>query len=128
MIENTEKSISDQLDLILPPGYNLNLSLKKINFSVDLQKAQERRILNLPVELLHIPKYREATLQPSNISVLVFGAESLVNQISSDQIKVTIDGAKTKRKEMVKLPVFVELPPDIHLKKAEPDSIEVFVK
>jgi YbbR domain-containing protein len=128
VIEKADRFISDQIDLVLPSGYNLNLSLRKINFSVDIQKAGEKKISELPVQLINIPKYREAEIQPDRISVTISGAESIVNQISSDKIKVIIDCAKAVRKEKTKLPIIVELPSEVTLKKTEPDSIEVSVK
>ncbi len=127
-IENADRSISDQLDLILPSGYNLSLSLRKINFSVDIQKAGEKMISDLLVQLINLPKYREVEIQPDRISVTISGAESIVSQISPDKIKVILDCAKVVRKERAKLPVLVELPSEVTLRKAEPDSIEVWMK
>jgi len=128
VIQNADKPISDQLDLVLPPGYNLNLSFRRISFSVDIQKAGEKMISDLLVQLINIPKYREVEIQPDRISVTISGAESLVSRISPDKIKVIIDCAKAVRKEKTKLPVLVELPSEVTLKRAEPDSIEVWMK
>lgn len=128
VIENANESIKDQLDLLVPPGYNLSLSLRKINFSADVQKAGEKEFSNLPVELINVPKNREIVFQPDSISVVISGAESLVNQINPDRIKVSINCTAAKRKERAKLPVLVGLPSEVNLERAEPDSIEIFVK
>lgn len=128
VIQNADKPISDQLDLVLPPGYNLNLSFRRISFSVDIQKTGEKIFSDLLVQLINIPKYREVEIQPDRIRVTISGAESLVSRISPDKIKVMIDCAKAAKREKTKLPILVELPSEITLKKAEPDSIEVSVK
>lgn len=128
VIEGAEVSISDQVDLALPEGYNLSLSPQAINFSQNIEKTMERRISNLPVKLVNIPKGREIILEPDNISITISGAESVVNQISPDKIKVTVDCAKAKKKETTKLPVLVKLSAKVELKKVEPDSVEVLIK
>jgi len=128
VIENAQEPVSDQVDLVLPEGYNLSLSPQTINFSQNIEKTMEREIFNLPVGLVNIPKREEIMLEPDSINVTISGAESVVNQISPDKIKVTINCAKAKRNETVKLPVLVKLLTKVELKKVEPDSVEVFMK
>ncbi len=128
VIENAQEPVSDQVDLVLPEGYNLSLSSKRIDFSVNIERIVEREIFNLPVGLVNIPQREEIILEPDSINVTISGAESVVNQMSPDKIKVTVNCAKTKEKETVKLPVLVKLPAKVELKKIEPDSIEVSLK
>ena len=128
VMDNLGKDIKDQVDLLLPPGYNLHLSTQKINFSVEIQKSADRQISNIPVQLIHPPKYREIFLQPDSISIIITSAESLVNLISSDKITASIDVASIKRRESIKLPVQIDLPSGIRLKRTYPDSIEVQVR
>ena len=128
VIENAAKSVSDQLDLAVPPGYNLKVSSPVINFSVEIQKAMEKEFSHLPVKLINIPRRREILLQPDSISVTIFGPESLVTQIIPDKIKAFIDCAKTENKDKVKLPVIVELPSEVKLKRVEPESLDVLLK
>ena len=128
VIEDAEEPISDQIDLVLPEGYNLSLSPQAINFSQNIEKTVERKIFNLPVGLINVPKRREIMLEPDSIDVTISGAESVVTQMSPDKIKVTVDCAKVKRNETVKLPVMVKLSAKVELQKVEPDSVEVLIK
>jgi hypothetical protein len=128
VVDNLGKNIKDQADLLLPPGYNLHLSTQRINFSVEIQKSADKEISSIPVQLIHPPKYRDIFLQPDSISIIITCAESLVNLIGSDKITASIDGANIKRRENIKLPVQVDLPSGIMLKRTYPDSIDVLVK
>jgi len=128
VIENVENPISDQVDLVLPEGHNLSLSSQKISFSVNIERTVERVIFNLPVRAIRIPERREIMLEPDSINVSISGAESVINQIGSDEITVTVNCAEAKRNETVKLPVLVKLPAKVELKHTEPDSVEVFMK
>jgi YbbR domain-containing protein len=128
VIEGAEVSISDQVDLVLPEGYNLSLSPQTINFSQNIEKTVERRISNLPVKLVNIPKRGEIILEPDSVSVIISGAESVINQILPDNIKVTVNCGKATRQDTVKLPVGVKLSAKVELQKVEPDSVEVLIK
>jgi YbbR domain-containing protein len=128
VLDKLTKPVSDQADLLLPPGYNLRLSTQKINYSADVQKSADRRISDLPVQVIGLPGYREVVLQPDSISVIITSAETLVSRINPDDIKVIVDGTKVKRRETTVLPVQVQLPSDIILKEAIPDSVEVLEK
>lgn len=128
VIEDAKELVSGQFDLILPEGYNLNLSPQKINFSQNIEKTVERRISKLPVKLVNLPGHREITFKPDSIDVIISGAESVVNQTIPEEIMVTVDCAKAKRNDTIKLPIQVKLPTEVDRKKVEPDSVEVSIK
>ena len=128
VIGDANEAISDLVDLVLPEGYNLSLSATKINFSQNVEKNLERSISGLPVKSINLPRRAKVMLQPDSIRVTISGAESLVKEITPDQIEVTVDCAKVRRKETVKLPVLISLPQEINLKRAEPDSVEVLIE
>jgi YbbR domain-containing protein len=128
VLENVTKPVSDQVDLLSPPGYDLRLSAQRISFSADIQKSADRRFSDLPVQVIGLPVYREVVLQPDSISVVLTSNETLINRINPDDIKVSVDGSKAKRRESTMLPVRVQLPPDLVLKETIPDSVGVLVK
>ena len=128
VIEDADEPVSDQVDLVLPEGYNLALSSSKINFSQNIERTVERTISRLPVELTNVPKRREITIQPDSIDVIISGAESMVQKIGAEQIRVTVNCADVKRNETVMLPVQVKLPPKVNLNRAQPDSVEASTK
>jgi YbbR domain-containing protein len=128
VMEDADEPVSDQVDLVLPEGYNLALSSPKINFSQNIERTVERRISRLPVELTNVPKRREITIQPDSIDVTISGAESMVQEIGAEQIRVTVNCTDVKRNETVMLPVQVKLPPKVNLNRAQPDSVEVSTK
>ncbi len=127
-IEDAKESISDQVDLIPPEGYNITISPQRISFSQTIEKIQERKISNLPIELINIPKYRKVKLEQDSISVIISGAGSVVNQVTPDQIKIRVNCAGVKRNQKVKLPIQVKMKAKVQLKKVEPDSVWVSVK
>ncbi|UCB52389.1 MAG: hypothetical protein JSV10_10480 [Candidatus Zixiibacteriota bacterium] len=126
--EDVDESVSDQVDLVLPEGYNLLLSSQKIHFSQNIEGIVERRIPGLPVELTSVPRRREITIEPDSIDVTISGAQSLLAEIGAEQIRVTVNCANAKKDETVKLPVEVKLPAKVSLKRALPDSVEASVK
>ena len=123
--DQVTKPVSDQAELLLPAGYNIRLSIQKISFSADIQKTVDRRISDLPIQVSGIPGYRQVLLIPDSISIIITSAETLLNRITPDDIKVLVDGTKAKRREITILPIQVQLPPNMILKEAIPDSVEV---
>jgi YbbR domain-containing protein len=128
VIEDAQEAVSDQVDLVLPEGYNLSLSETRINFSQNIERTVQRKISDLPVESVNVPKRREVLLEPDKVSLTISGAESEVKGLAPDKIEVTVNCAKAKREETVTLPVLVKLPENISLELAEPDSVKVSLK
>jgi YbbR domain-containing protein len=128
VVEYASSAVSDQVDLILPEGYNLILSTTKVSFSQNIEMTVERRISNLPAQSINIPKPRKAMLEPDSISLIISGAESVVREIDPAEIKVTVDCSGVKRQETAKRPVLVRLPDRVNLKKTEPDSVRVLIE
>lgn len=127
-LKEIDEPISGQISLTLPEGYNLELSLKQVNFFAEIQKTMEKEILNVPVETVNSPGGRKVKVQPDSIKVVIFGGENVVNQLTTDQIKVTIDCAGVKRNVETKLPPLVKLPPIVSLIRTEPDSLVVTIR
>jgi YbbR domain-containing protein len=127
ILKEVDRPITDEIGLTLPPGYNLKLSVKQVNFSVDVQKATEKEIPNVPVELVNLPRGRNVEVQPESIKVVILGGENVVNPLTKDQIKVTIDCAKLKRNVETKVQPLVKLPPTLSLIRIQPDSLGVTV-
>ncbi len=127
VLEDLTEPISDWVSLILPEGYNLELSFEEINFSADIQKAVRKKIQGVSVEIVNSPKGREVEVRPDSINVIISGGENLVNQVTKDQIKATINCARVKRDEETKLEPFVRLPTTVSLIRTEPDSLVVTV-
>lgn len=128
VLESVTEPISDQIGLILPQGHNLELSFGEVNFSADIQKAVGKEIPSVPVRPVNLPQGRKVKVQPDSINVVIFGAENVVNQLTIDQIKVTINCAGVKRNKETKLQPFVKLPPLVSLIRTEPDSLVVTVR
>ena len=128
VIEDADEPVSDQVDLVLPEGYNLLLSSPKVNFSQNVERIVERKISHLPVELTNVPRRREITIEPDSIDVTISGAQRLLQEIGAEKLRVTVNCANAKKDETVKLPVEVKLPAKVSLKQALPDSIEATMK
>jgi YbbR domain-containing protein len=125
VIENAGQPISDQVDLVMPEGYNLTLSTTKINFSQNIERITERIISNLPVEPINGPRRGKIMLEPDSVSLIVSGAESVLREIMPDKIRITVNCSPVNKNEKIKLPLIVQLPEKVDLKRTVPDSVDV---
>ncbi len=128
VLENVSEAVSDRVGLIMPEGYNLELSANEVNFSARVQKAVGKEIASVPVKIVNLARGRKVEVQPESISVVVFGGEDVVNQLTRDQIEVTVNCGTIKRNQEAKLQPQVELPPEVSLIRTDPDSLVVNVR
>jgi YbbR domain-containing protein len=128
VIENATKPVSDQVNLVMPEGYNLTLSTTKINFSQNIEKTVERIISNLPVEPTNAPQRGKIMLESDSVNLIISGAESAVKEITPDKIRITVNCAPVKGKTKVRLPLMVKLPEKAYLMKILPDSVDVYLE
>jgi YbbR domain-containing protein len=128
VLEDVTQPISDRIGLTLPQGYNLRLSFNQVKFSADVQKGIEKEIPSVPVETVNLPSGRKVKVQPDSIKVIIFVGENVVNRLTEDQIKVTIDCGRVKRNVETKLQPLVKLPPTASLIRTEPDSLMVIIR
>jgi YbbR domain-containing protein len=128
VLDGVTQPISDRIGLTSPQGYNLELSFKQASFRVDVQKAMEQKIPGVPVETVNLFGGRKIELEPESIDVVIFGGENVVDQLSPDQIKVTVNCARVKRNVETKLPPSVKLPSTVSLIRTEPDSLGVIIR
>jgi YbbR domain-containing protein len=128
VLENVTEVVSDRIVLIPPEGHNVKLSFNDVNFSAGVQKAVGKEITGVPVEIVNLARGRKVEVRPESISVVVFGGEEVVNQLTKDQIKVMADCGNAKRNEEAKLRPQVKLPPLVSLIRTEPDSLVVTIR
>jgi YbbR domain-containing protein len=128
VLDNVTEEVSDRIGLVLPEGHNLELSPDEVNFFAGVQKAVGKEIARVPVEIVNLARGRKVEVRPESISVVVFGGEDVVNQLTKDQIKVMVDCANAKRLEEAKLQPQVKLPPLVSLIRTEPDSLVVTIR
>jgi YbbR domain-containing protein len=128
VIQDARESVSGQLDLVLPEGYNLGLSQDKINYSANVEKTQERQTPPRAISPVNVSRRAEVKLRPDSIALILAGAQSVINQLELDSIRVFVDCSQVSRRDTVKLPVRVNLPAGIRLLRAQPDSVEAVLK
>jgi YbbR domain-containing protein len=127
-IQDAKESVSGQVGLILPEGYNLSLSEDKINYSANVEKTEQTETPARSISPLNVPRRADIELRPDSASLTLAGAQSLINQLEPDSIRVFVDCSQASRRDTVKLPVRVDLPVGIRLVSTRPDSVLAVLK
>jgi len=124
--QDLSESFTGKIDLISPPFFNLKISPPRVDFSVEVQKGEKKRLENLPITLINIPRGRKIRLTPKTINLELLGEKDSLAKLTLEKIKVSIDCQGIKRGETKTFPL-IQLPEDILLFKAEPDSFNLMV-
>jgi len=90
-----------------------------------IEQLVERRIYNIPIQLIGIPPQYLAKAFPPNISVRIKGAESLVSALQPSQITAYFDFSRFYTEGVMEYPVVVETPKGISLISKSPQQFRL---
>ncbi|KRQ87177.1 YbbR-like protein [Caloramator mitchellensis] len=116
-------SIFKEVPLIIPEGIYTKENKKSITVDISVENKIEK---NLTVDLILENGKDEFNYSLSKNSVIltIYGAESVVNSINSNDISAIIDVAEKEEGEIT-LPIKINLPRDIKLKKISQETVLV---
>jgi len=125
--QDLKKSLSGTIDLVPPSFFNVSFSPQMVNFSVDIEKGEKRALDDLPVKLVNVPRGKKAFLDPKMTSLEIMGEEKTLDELTPEKIKIAIDCSGLKNGK-AKVSPQIQLPEDIILIRAEPDSFNLEIK
>jgi len=125
--QDLKKSFSGTIDLLPPPFFNVRFSPQMVDFSVEIKKGEKRMLENLPVKLINLPPGRKALLDPRTTNLEILGEKETLDELTPERIKINIDCSGLKNGK-VRVSPQIQLPEDIILVRAEPDSFNVEIK
>lgn len=88
-ISAADETVVRRVPLVPPP--DSEISPAGVTVRVDIERVISRTFTNLPVEVLHDHGVTRKRLAPETGSVVVSGPESLVESLSRDDLRLTID-------------------------------------
>jgi YbbR domain-containing protein len=125
--QDLKKSLSGTVDLAPPPVFNVRFSPQMVDFSVEIKKGEKRMLENLPVKLINLPRGRKIFLDSKTINLEVLGEKETLEELTPERIKINLD-CRNLKEGKTKLSPQIELPEDLLLVRAEPDSFSVEIK
>ena len=125
--QDLKKSLSGTIDLVPPPVFNVRFSPQIVDFSVEIKKGEKKLLEDLPVKLINLTPGRKALLDPRTINLEIQGEKETLDELNPERIKISLDCSNLKKGE-TKLSPQIELPEDLLLIRAEPDSFTIEIK
>ena len=125
--QDLKKSLSGTVDLVPPPFFNVRVSPQMVDFSVEIKKGEKRMLENLPVKLINLPPGRKALLDPRTTNLEILGEKETLDELTPERIRISLD-CRNLNKGETKLSPQIELPEDVLLVRAEPDSFTIEIK
>jgi YbbR domain-containing protein len=95
---------------------------------VDVEQIVERTIYDVPIQIVGVPSNLNATSSPRNISLRIKGSESLITQISKDEITVFFDYGKQYQKGTTDYNFQIEMPNNVSWTSASPDKFRLHLQ
>jgi YbbR domain-containing protein len=125
--QDLKKSLSGTIDLVPPPVFNVRFSPQIVDFSVEIKKGEKKLLEDLPVKLINLTPGRKALLDPRTINLEIQGEKETLDELTPERIKISLD-CRNLNKGETKLSPQIELPEDVLLVRAEPDSFTIEIK
>ena len=89
-ITGLTETFQDQVSVVLPIGITLD-SVTEITATVQIEPFSSTKIYNQPIELLGITETLEATINPSTVRVVLFGPVPVLDTLTEQEVRVTLD-------------------------------------
>lgn len=89
-IQDAKANISTRLALTLPESITI-VGTKTVEVEVDITPIQTSLTLNLPIDIIGLPDGFAADLSPEFVDVIISGPVPILDALSRQDIKVTVD-------------------------------------
>jgi YbbR domain-containing protein len=125
--QSLTRPFSENIGLISPSFFNLKIFPQKADFSVEVKKGEKSRLEKLSLKIINLPKGKKGYLTPPTIDLELWGEKEVLEKLVPESVSVIIDGKGIKNGK-IRVPPSIQLPKDIILLKAEPDSFNLEIK
>jgi len=127
-VENVKYPVQKQIDLIKPDILHLDLLNKNALVSADIQKLMEKKIINIPVNIINLPPNVSALIIPSHISLVIQGGANLVFPVTENDIEAYIDYARQRPSSQQDFPAYIKPITGIRYRDIEPKRFKVILE
>ncbi|HDS74609.1 MAG TPA: YbbR-like domain-containing protein [Firmicutes bacterium] len=127
-LRGVKQSFTRTVSLRPTSGWNLTVTPEEVTINAEVQVLLERRFREVPVVVTHIPRGVTARAEPDIVAVDIVGGERLINDLSEDDIKVTIDYRKRFEIGLDDLPLTVTLPEQTRLLRVSPPTVSILIE
>ncbi len=128
VLENLKFPVHKQINLLSPDIENLSLLNQKVTISADIQKLMEKKIINIPVDVVNLPSNVSALVIPSHFSLVIQGGVNVVFPINEKDIEAYIDYKKHRNPSRQDYPAYIKPIPGIRFRDIEPKRFKVILE
>jgi len=120
-----KKSVIDQVHLVDPEGFNVTYIPHQIEARSQIQRLVQRTVEGIPVTLTNIPRGLTARLEPGTLSVTIAGGEEYLETLTKDSFSAFADYGRARRRADTRINARINLPPEVELIGASPQTFKV---
>lgn len=123
-ISSVEKSGNRPLDLILPDQNYFRVLPPRVQVLYDIDKLADRKIDQIPIRTVNVPRGRNALIEPSKLSVVVRGPSGKLAELKVDDIDAFVNLRRWNSRKKNYEPEF-RLPGGLELIKSIPSEVRI---
>lgn len=122
----SSSQIARKLRVFLPEPKIYHIKPDSVIVTAEVEKEDTKTLENIALKIIN-PAKKKILVQPDSARITVRGPSSLVQTLTTTDIKVNLDLSKNESGEY-KLPVEITLPRSVYLVKCDPPLFEVKIQ
>ena len=126
VISGLTESESRQVALDLPPGVSL-LDVQPVVVTVEIEPILSGGVVQRPVEIRALGEGLEATLEPEQVRVFLFGPLPVLDSLAEDDVRVTIDLLNLVTGTHTLEPIVSVSANDVEVRSTQPPVVTVII-
>jgi YbbR domain-containing protein len=126
--KNVKYPFRKSVAIVQPRPGIITLDPENVSVSFNIEQIVERTIYDIPIQIVSVPSNLIAKAIPRTISLRIKGSESIITQITKDEITVFFDYEKNYQKGQVDYELQIETPNNVSWTNASPDKFRLHLQ
>ena len=126
--KNVKYPFRKSVAIVQPRPGIIKIDPENVSVSFNIEQIVERTIYDIPIQIVGVPAYLTAHATPRTVSLRIKGSESLITQITKDEITVFFDYEKNYQKGKVDYEFQVETPNNVSWTSASTDKFRLHLQ
>ena len=126
--KNVKYPFRKTVAIVQPRPGIIKVNPENVSVSFNIEQIVERTIYDVPIQIVGVPSNLAAHATPRTVSIRIKGSESLITQITKDEITVFFDYEKNYKRGVQDYKVQIETPNNVSWTSASPEQFRLHLQ
>lgn len=128
IFKDVRRDLKKTIPLVQPPEKDIRLFNSEVTLFADVQKLMEKRITEIPVQVINQPPGLKITVVPSTLSLVLEGGVDLLLNVTRANVRAYLDYRKIQTSQEQSHLAYIETPPGTRYRDVKPKRFSIIVE